>query len=108
MNLMTALLLSSILIAMWKVYGIRRRFKEIDMTVDRWHRELIESFENSVIRVKVEKYEDTFFLYRENTMEYVCSGRNKTEIEENFLERFPNNIISIEDGDEEIVRDMLN
>lgn len=108
MTFLNALFVSSILMASWNGFKTWKRYKKIDMTVDKWHQELIQGFENAIIRVKVEKHDDTFFLYKEKTMEFVCSGRDKEEVEKNFLTRFPDKIISIEDGDENVVESMLN
>ena len=52
-----------------------------------------------LIALTVEQQHDQYFCYNSVTNDFVCQGRDLTEIRERFRERYPNKDAAIYDGD---------
>ena len=55
--------------------------------------------EERLIALTVEQQHDQYFCYNSVTNDFVCQGRDLTEIRERFRERYPNKDAAIYDGD---------
>ena len=55
--------------------------------------------EERLIALTVEQQHDQYFCYNSVTNDFVCQGRDLTEIRERFCERYPNKDAAIYDGD---------
>ena len=55
--------------------------------------------EERLIALTVEHEHDQYFCYNSVTNDFVCQGRDLTEIRERFRERYPNKDAAIYDGD---------
>jgi hypothetical protein len=59
--------------------------------------------EERLIALTVEQENDQYFCYNSITKDFVCQGRNLTEIRERFRERYPDKDAAIYDGDQTAV-----
>ena len=59
--------------------------------------------EERLIALTVEQENDQYFCYNSMTNDFVCQGRDLTEIRERFRARYPNKDAAIYDGDETAV-----
>jgi hypothetical protein len=55
--------------------------------------------EERLIALTVEQEHDQYFCYNSVTNDFVCQGRDLTEIKERFRARYPNKDAAIYDGD---------
>ena len=55
--------------------------------------------EERLIALTVEQENDQYFCYNSVTNDFVCQGRDLTEIRERFRARYPNKDAAIYDGD---------
>ena len=55
--------------------------------------------EERLIALTVEQQHDQYFCYNSVTNDFVCQGRDLTEIRERFRARYPNKDAAIYDGD---------
>ncbi len=66
-------------------YREQEATKKISETIDRME----EEFNESMIRVKVEKVGDIMYVYNESTDEFMAQGRNEIELAEILKTRYP-------------------
>jgi hypothetical protein len=59
--------------------------------------------EERLIALTVEQENDQYFCYNSVTNDFVCQGRDLTEIRERFRARYPNKDAAIYDGDKTAV-----
>jgi hypothetical protein len=59
--------------------------------------------EERLIALTVEQEHDQYFCYNSVTNDFVCQGRDLTEIRERFRARYPNKDAAIYDGDQTAV-----
>lgn len=76
------------------VFNFYRAWREITSQQEddfRKLEELVDRLENQkLIILEVEAVDDQFLCYNLLTKEFVCMGRNMTEVQERFQQRYPN------------------
>ena len=81
------------LLEAWLIYRFSRELSEeltsVGQALD----------EERLIALTVEQQHDQYFCYNSVTNDFVCQGRDLTEIRERFRERYPNKDAAIYDGD---------
>ena len=81
------------LLEAWLIYRFSRKLSEeltsVGQALD----------EERLIALTVEQQHDQYFCYNSVTNDFVCQGRDLTEIRERFRERYPNKDAAIYDGD---------
>jgi chlorite dismutase len=75
------------------VYGWYSRERHAKRTVDRFlshvEEEVEKEVDDSVIPIFIEKDNDTFFVYKKDTNEFMGQGKTQRELEQNLASRFP-------------------
>jgi len=84
------------LIVFWimgAVFGWHARERHAKRTLDRFFAHIEEEAEkevdDSIIPIIIEKHNDTFFVYKKETNEFMGQGKTKRELEQNLASRFP-------------------
>jgi hypothetical protein len=72
------------------VIQFQRLIKQVDQAVD-------QAVEKAIIRVKVEKHHDTYYLFNEATDEFIAQGKDMQELKDRCDQRFPRNLIVAND-----------
>lgn len=70
--------------------GYEFREREAVEKLDRMMTHVIKEEEESTIRVKIEKVDDTFYIYNEEDSTFMAQGKNKSEIAKTLNSRYPN------------------
>ena len=79
-----------VILVVFNFYRAWREFKREEDDVFRKLDELVDKLENQkLIILEVEAVDGQFLCYNTLTKEFVCMGRNMTEVQERFQQRYP-------------------
>ncbi len=73
----------------WKMRE-RHATKQIDSFMKQVDEQVEEKISNSMIRINIEKHNDTFYVYNKDNNDFMGQGTSKQELEKILSERFPN------------------
>jgi hypothetical protein len=83
----------AIIVALVYLTGFKRGYEAREREAIKKLDGLMDAFEEhekeNTIRVKVERVNDTFFVYNEDDSSFMAQGKNKNEIARILKERFP-------------------
>ena len=68
------------------IYRAWREFNETDQEVEEFVDKMVKQ---KLIILDVEAVDEQFMCYNSLTKEFVCMGRNMTEVQERFRQRYP-------------------
>ncbi len=83
----------AIVVALVYLTGFKRGYDAREQEAIRKLDGLMDAFaeqeKENTIRVKIERVDDTFFVYNEDNSSFMAQGKNKNEIARILKERFP-------------------
>ena len=78
-------MLIGVIVLCWMLEQGVRKMKEQNDIVD----QALEMYKQYIIKLKVEKVNDIFYLYNLENDEFVCQGADYAEVKKNFELRYP-------------------
>lgn len=88
-------LISAVLIGVvvYKIVQIIYAIIEYKMLKDIAEKALEQAVNEAVIRVNIEKHQDTYYLFNESTGEFIAQGKDMQELKDRCDQRFPKNMV---------------
>lgn len=84
----------------WLIYRTVSKFEnELNHRV----KEAIAEVESNLVGITVEKDNDLYYCYSEADKQFMCQGKNLSELREAFKSRFPSKVAYLSGGDTEAI-----